>query len=133
MTPTLRAGVLAAAIVALDQVTKALVRASITRGDEDPVLPGVSLVNTRNTGVAFGLLDGAGPVVTVVIVAALVGFSVFFFVLKRVLRMAIRLAVVGALLLALLVGAVAWWWYDPLGGGSGGKRASPARPARPAR
>ena len=71
--------------------------------------------------------------IVVIVVAALVGFWLFLFVLKRVLRMAIRLAVVGALLLALLVGALAWWWYDPLGGESGGGRNAPARTARPAR
>ena len=66
----------------------------------------------------------------IIIAAALVGFWLFLFVLKRVLRMAIRLAVVGALLLALLVGALAWWWYEPLGGGSNANRSAPARKAR---
>jgi len=69
----------------------------------------------------------------VIIAVALVGFWLFFVVLKRVLRMALRLAVVGALLLALLAGALAWWWYDPLGGGSDADRGAPARRARPAR
>jgi hypothetical protein len=41
--------------------------------------------------------------------------------------MAIRLAVVGALLLALLVGAVAWWWYDPLGGPADNRNAPAGR------
>ncbi|MET0623993.1 MAG: hypothetical protein ABW250_13495 [Pyrinomonadaceae bacterium] len=69
-----------------------------------------------------------------IIAAGLVGFWLFFVVLKRVLRMAVRVAVVGALLLALLVGAVGWWWYDPLGGGpSNVNRPRPSRPARPAR
>ncbi len=67
-----------------------------------------------------------------IIAAALVGFWLFFVVLKRVLRMALRLAFVGALLLALLVGAVAWWWYDPLGGPTGSRNA-PARGSRNAR
>ena len=66
----------------------------------------------------------------VIIAAALIGFWLFFVVLKRVLRMALRLAVVGALLLALLVGAVAWWWYEPLGGSSKGNRNAPARQTR---
>ena len=70
----------------------------------------------------------------VIIAAALVGFWLFFVVLKRVLRMAVRLAVVGALLLALLVGAVGWWWYDPLGGSPGDDdRPATSRPKRPAR
>jgi hypothetical protein len=72
---------------------------------------------------------------TVIIAAALVGFLLFFVVLKRVLRMAVRLAVVGALLLALLVGALAWWWYDPLGSRapSNSNRGGPSRVTRPAR
>ena len=68
-----------------------------------------------------------------VIVVALVGFALFYFVAKRLLRMAIRLAVVGALLFALLAGAVAWWWYDPLGPGEENRNRNSSRPARPAR
>ena len=70
----------------------------------------------------------------VIIAAALVGFVLFFVVLKRVLRMAVRLAVVGALLLALVAGALAWWWFDPLGGRpSNSNRTGPSRVTRPAR
>ncbi len=69
-----------------------------------------------------------------VIIIALVGFALFYFVAKRLLRMAIRLAVVGALLFALLAGAVAWWWYDPLGSSSNSNQnRKSSRPARPAR
>ena len=71
-----------------------------------------------------------------VIIVALVGFALFYFVAKRLLRMAIRLAVVGAVLFALLAGAVAWWWYDPLGSSDNANRnqnRNTARPARPAR
>ncbi len=71
----------------------------------------------------------------IILIVALLGFVIFFFVVKRVLRMAIRLAVVGALLFALLAGAVAWWWYDPLGSGEASRNQSrnSSRPARPAR
>ena len=70
-----------------------------------------------------------------IVIVALVGFGIFYFVAKRVLRMAIRLAVVGAVLFALLAGAVAWWWYDPLGSSSGNsnQNRNSSRPARPAR
>ncbi|HEV2864214.1 MAG TPA: hypothetical protein VGX48_24665 [Pyrinomonadaceae bacterium] len=68
-----------------------------------------------------------------VVIVALVGFGIFFFVAKRLLRMAIRLAVVGAVLFALLAGAVAWWWYDPLGSGGSNQNRNSSRPARPAR
>lgn len=68
-----------------------------------------------------------------IIAVAVVGFGLFFFLVKRVLRMAVRLALVGALLFALLAGAVAWWWYDPLGSGPANRNGRPpaARPARP--
>jgi len=74
-------------------------------------------------------------VTAAVIIFALVGFALFYFVAKRVLRMAIRLALFGAVLFALLAGAVAWWWYDPLGPSDDARpnRNSASRPARPAR
>ncbi len=78
MRAPLRAAVLAAGIVAADQVTKALARGAVARGDSDPVLPGVELVNTRNTGVAFGLFSGGGVLVTVITLAALAGLLAFF-------------------------------------------------------
>ena len=76
--PAARTAILAIAIIALDQLTKALVRGSIARGERDSVLPGVELVNTRNTGVAFGLLDNGGALVTVITLAALAGLLAFF-------------------------------------------------------
>jgi signal peptidase II len=56
--------------VALDQATKQLVDGRIARGDEVDVVPGLALTNTRNTGVAFGALEGGG-----LIVAILIGLS----------------------------------------------------------
>jgi signal peptidase II len=73
-----RVALVAAGVVALDQATKALVRAAIERGDRIAVLPGVDLVHTRNTGVAFGALSGGGAVVTVVIAVALVALLAYF-------------------------------------------------------
>ena len=68
---------------------------------------------------------------TTIVIFAVVAFGIFFFVVKRVLRMAIRLALIGAILFALLAGAVAWWWYAPLGGGDASRNGnSAARPAR---
>jgi hypothetical protein len=66
-----------------------------------------------------------------VAIIALLGFVLFFFVLKRLLRVAVRLALFGAVLIALLAGAVAWWWYAPLGPTPTNRNT--ARPARPAR
>jgi signal peptidase II len=78
MRPVARAAALAAGIVAVDQVTKAIVRGAVDRGGSEQVLPFLDLVNTRNTGVAFGLLDGAGWIVTAVTLVALAALLVFF-------------------------------------------------------
>ena len=75
---TLRAAAVAAGVLAADQATKAIVRGSIGRGERIDVLPGIDLVNARNTGVAFGFLSGGGTLVAVVAVLALVGLLAFF-------------------------------------------------------
>ncbi len=79
-----RAGVLLAAVLAVDQVTKALVRAGIERGDEDPILPALKLVHVRNEGIAFGIAAGGQTLVVVLITAALVALTAFFATHPRV-------------------------------------------------
>jgi signal peptidase II len=74
-----RAGALAAAVIAVDQGLKALVRANVDRGSSDPILPGVELVNSRNTGVAFGFFEGGGAVIALVTAGALAALLVFFY------------------------------------------------------
>ena len=64
-------------VVAVDQVTKQLANSNIDRGDSVNVFFGLDLTNTRNTGVAFGALEGGGLVVAVLIglsLALLVGY-----------------------------------------------------------
>jgi signal peptidase II len=73
-----RVALVAAGVVALDQATKALVRATVDQGDREAVFPGVEIVHTRNTGVAFGALAGGGAIVTVVIALALVALLGYF-------------------------------------------------------
>jgi signal peptidase II len=73
-----RVALVAAAVVALDQATKAVVRATVDQGDREAVFPGVEIVHTRNTGVAFGALAGGGAIVTVVIVLALAALLAYF-------------------------------------------------------
>jgi signal peptidase II len=52
----LTGGMVAAAIVALDQAAKALVERALPIGDSIAVVPGVfSLTHVENTGIAFGL------------------------------------------------------------------------------
>ena len=65
-------------VVGFDQATKALVRANLERGAREAVFPGVELVHTHNSGVAFGALSGGGAVVTIVIAVALVALVAYF-------------------------------------------------------
>src|SRR5262249_45600344 len=73
-----RAGLVVLAVVAADQLTKHAVEGSITPGDEHRVLPGLALVNTRNRGVAFGVLPGSDLAVTLLIGAALLALLAYF-------------------------------------------------------
>jgi signal peptidase II len=66
------------AVVALDQLTKRAVEDSIVPGEEDKLLPGIDLVNTRNRGVAFGFLPGSHLAVTILIGVALLCLLVYF-------------------------------------------------------
>jgi signal peptidase II len=66
-------------VIALDQATKRLVDSGIDRGHSVNVFFGLDLTNTRNTGVAFGALEGAGLIVAILIglsLALLIGYFV---------------------------------------------------------
>ncbi|HEX8083274.1 MAG TPA: signal peptidase II [Solirubrobacteraceae bacterium] len=65
-------------VVALDQLTKKLVRDGIRPGDEDPILPALKLVNVRNDGVAFGIDAGGKTIVLVLIALALLALVLYF-------------------------------------------------------
>ena len=67
----MRAGATVAVVIALDQGSKALVTSSLRRGESVNVFFGLDLTNTRNTGVAFGALEGSGTIVGVLIGLAL--------------------------------------------------------------
>ena len=78
-SPFLRAGVLAAGVVGVDQLTKHTVVSGIAIGDHEQLVPGIKLVHVRNTGVAFGFLSSGGALVlvfTFVALALLVGYFV---------------------------------------------------------
>jgi signal peptidase II len=72
------AGLVCAAVVALDQASKVAVRKSIVPGETRSVLPGLQLVNTRNQGVAFGFLPGNHLAVSLLVGAALLVLVVYF-------------------------------------------------------
>jgi signal peptidase II len=78
VTPAARAALVASVTVAADQAAKALVRATIERGEEIQLILGVKLVNVRNRGIAFGMFSGGGALLVIFAVAALAALLVFF-------------------------------------------------------
>jgi signal peptidase II len=79
VTTTAPAAALATAgvVVTIDQATKQLVTTRIDRGETVNVFLGLDLTNARNTGVAFGALEGGGLVVAILIgvsLALLLGY-----------------------------------------------------------
>ena len=73
-----RAALVAAGVLLLDQLTKAIVRSEIARGERVDVLPGIDLINTRNRGVAFGLFSEGGALLAIVAAVALAALLAFF-------------------------------------------------------
>jgi signal peptidase II len=74
-----RAALVAAIVIALDQITKHTLAAGIAVGEQKKFLPGVTLVHVRNTGVAFSLVSSGGALVlvfTLIALAVLIGYFV---------------------------------------------------------
>ncbi len=72
-----RALLVVAAVLVVDQASKAIVRSSIGRSEHVELTSFLDLVNTRNTGIAFGGLDGSW-IVGVLVALALVGIVLVF-------------------------------------------------------
>ena len=62
----------AVATLAVDQITKVIVRAGIEPGERIDLFFGVGLVRARNEGIAFGLFPGNRAVVATLTIVALV-------------------------------------------------------------
>jgi signal peptidase II len=73
-----RAAAVLAVVLIVDQVTKHVVESGIAPGQVDKVIPGIKLVDVRNTGVAFSLFSGGGTLVLVITLAALSGLVGYF-------------------------------------------------------
>jgi len=73
-----RAALVLVAVLTTDQLVKVLVTDGLLRGEQRDLLGPIKLVNTRNTGVAFGQLENGGVIVGVVIAIALTVLLVFF-------------------------------------------------------
>lgn len=66
------------AVVALDQLTKAWVRASVDFHEKVNVFFLLDITHVKNTGVAFGALSGSGAVVFVAVLIAMAGLLAYF-------------------------------------------------------
>ena len=73
-----RAALVAALTLGADQLTKAIVRAELATGDSKELPGPLDLVHVRNNGVAFGALAGGGPIVALVVAAALGALLTYF-------------------------------------------------------
>jgi signal peptidase II len=73
-----RAGLVMAAVLLVDQVTKRLVQSNIAEGERKNVFFGIDLVHVRNQGVAFGAFAGGGAIVALVIGVALIALVIWF-------------------------------------------------------
>ena len=89
------------AVVALDQLTKWVIRANLDRGDAWPSESWlVKIVHITNSGAAFGILQGAGPLLAV---TSIVGMALIFIYLFNpgfahpVMRLGLALMLGGAI------------------------------------
>ncbi|GIW17601.1 MAG: lipoprotein signal peptidase [Tepidiforma sp.] len=90
---------LAAAIVGADQFTKWLIKANLERGDSIDVLPFFRIVHVTNTGAAFGILQGAGPLLIIASLAGLAAILIYLFnpgFAQPVVRLGLALMLGGA-------------------------------------
>lgn len=70
----------AAAVVAVDQLVKVVVRADVPVGSAREIIPGVDLVHTKNSGVSFGFLSDAPPWVVGLVSCVALGLVVVLLV-----------------------------------------------------
>jgi signal peptidase II len=66
------------AVVVLDQMTKAWVRATVDPHEKINVFFLLDITRVKNTGVAFGALSGSGAIVFVAVFVAMAGLLVYF-------------------------------------------------------
>jgi len=69
---------LTAAVIALDQLTKHLVRAYIERGEAVPEDWPVRLVHVTNTGAAFGILQNQGAFLAITSLIGIVAILLYY-------------------------------------------------------
>jgi len=72
------AGVVAGAVMVVDQASKQIVVSAVARGSRTNIFLGVDLTYVRNKGVAFGALGGGGGLVTALTMGAVALLALYF-------------------------------------------------------
>jgi signal peptidase II len=73
-----RTGFVAGVVIALDQVTKSLIRADMPLGDSSRVTSFLDIVHIRNDGVAFSAFEGKPGLVIALLVVAIAALLWYF-------------------------------------------------------
>ena len=73
-----RAAAVALVALALDQISKAVIRGQLDPGERVDVFGGIEIVRVANRGIAFGLLDDAGSLVLVLAALAFASLLAMF-------------------------------------------------------
>ena len=87
-------------VIALDQITKQIAVRNVAPGEPVDVIFGIKVSNVRNDGIAFGLLNGAGDAVVLVLTIGALSLLVGYFAVHATrpdLWLATGLVVGGAL------------------------------------
>jgi signal peptidase II len=69
---------IAACIIALDQITKLWVRSNLALYESIPIFGPVSLTNVRNTGSAFGLFVNQAFLLTLIAIVGVIAILLFY-------------------------------------------------------
>jgi len=77
----LRMFAIAIAIIALDQIAKALIRGELVPGERTDLALGIDLTRVRNSGIAFGLFSDGGDALVVGFTAVALGLILTWFTL----------------------------------------------------
>lgn len=70
--------VLALVVIAIDQLSKAIVRGALAPGERIDLIFGIDLALISNKGIAFGFLGDGGPLVLIVTLVALAAMLAWF-------------------------------------------------------
>jgi signal peptidase II len=70
---------LALAIVGADQLAKWTIRQTIALGDSESVVWPLKIVHVTNSGAAFGILQGAGPLLVMTSIVGMAAIVVYLF------------------------------------------------------